>query len=88
MNDQFVCNNCRGGAPPKQCAGCKEGFLPEEKKIGVKEGNLYFHEWCFLCSKCNQPIGTQKFVRKGDGTQICNNCYESNLQVSIPGSVS
>ena len=83
MNNELVCNLCRGVEPPKVCAGCDREFMPEEKKIGVKEDNEYFHEFCFLCSKCNNPIGTQKFVRTGPGTQTCNNCYQSRLQVKI-----
>eukprot|EP00794_Sanderia_malayensis_P007250 gene7250-8058_t len=80
VNNELVCNRCRGTEPPRVCAGCNRQFLPEEKKIGVKENNEYYHELCFLCSRCNLPIGTQKFVRTGPGTQTCNSCYQSNLQ--------
>ena len=81
VNNELVCNVCRGTEPPKVCAGCRREFLPEEKKIGVKENNEYYHDLCFLCSKCNHPIGTQKFVRTGPGNQTCNSCYESRLLV-------
>lgn len=80
VNNELVCNLCRGVEPPKICAGCDREFMPDEKKIGVKENNEYYHELCFLCSKCNNPIGTQTFVRTGPGTQTCNNCYQSRLQ--------
>ncbi|XP_065071015.1 four and a half LIM domains protein 3-like, partial [Rhopilema esculentum] len=83
VNNELVCNSCRGIDPPKICAGCTREFMPEEKKIGVKENNEYYHELCFLCSKCNNPIGTQQFVRTGPGTQTCNSCYQSRLQDCI-----
>lgn len=76
VNDIPVCHKCRGVDPEKSqyCHKCNESFFSEEKKVGV--GNDYFHERCFLCSSCEKPIGSQKFIRKSDGRRLCNACFE------------
>ncbi|CAL1531657.1 unnamed protein product [Lymnaea stagnalis] len=35
-----------------------------------------WHDWCFICSECNQPIGNKSFIPR-DERVICVPCYES-----------
>lgn len=37
-----------------------------------------WHEECFTCFECNQPIRTQSFVAKGDNI-YCNACNEKKF---------
>lgn len=34
-----------------------------------------WHETCFTCHRCQQPIGTKSFIPK-DGQNFCVPCYE------------
>lgn len=34
-----------------------------------------WHETCFICHRCQQPIGTKSFIPK-DGQNFCVPCYE------------
>jgi len=37
-----------------------------------------FHEECFCCSSCGDPIGKKSFVDRDDG-YFCEECYETNF---------
>ncbi|XP_065667450.1 testin isoform X2 [Hydra vulgaris] len=80
VNERPLCHACRGVDPEKSkfCKSCEKPFLPEEKKVGV--GENYFHERCFLCTECQKPIGSQKFIRKADGRRLCNDCFETTAK--------
>lgn len=34
-----------------------------------------WHETCFICHRCQQPIGTKSFIPK-DSENFCVPCYE------------
>ena len=34
-----------------------------------------WHETCFICHRCQQPIGTKSFIPK-DNENFCVPCYE------------
>ena len=36
-----------------------------------------WHDECFICAECNQPIGNKSFIPRDDRV-ICVPCYESN----------
>ena len=54
-----------------------------------------WHDECFICAECNQPIGNKSFIPR-DERVICVPCYESNYAqkcskcsgVSPPSGVS
>lgn len=37
-----------------------------------------YHEGCFSCSACKEPIGKKSFVDRDDG-YFCELCYEQKL---------
>lgn len=41
------------------------------------KGNSW-HEHCFTCHRCQQPIGTRNFVQK-EGNNFCLPCYEKQF---------
>lgn len=49
---------------------------PGSKKMEHK-GNSW-HESCFTCNRCQQPIGTRSFVQK-DANNYCLPCYEKQF---------
>lgn len=49
-------------------------LLPPGTKKMEHKGHSW-HEKCFICSGCQQPIGTESFVKK-DSNKYCLSCYE------------
>lgn len=41
------------------------------------KGNSW-HETCFTCQRCQQPIGTKSFIPK-DSSNFCVPCYEKQF---------
>lgn len=41
------------------------------------KGNSW-HETCFICYRCQQPIGTKSFIPK-DNQNFCVPCYEKQF---------
>ena len=56
--------------------------MHNERKIGF--GECFYHEKCFMCSDCRQPIGSSKFVRKKkDGRKLCDDCFQRIAKVPL-----
>lgn len=51
---------------------CLEGSRKMEHK-----GNSW-HETCFTCQRCQQPIGTKSFIPK-ENHNFCVPCYEKQF---------
>lgn len=49
-------------------------LLQQGSKKMEHKGNSW-HENCFTCNRCQQPIGTRNFVQK-DANNYCLPCYE------------
>ena len=73
-DEKLICHSCRGITPSKVCEACGGDFAQGEKKVGYQ--NKTFHEKCFRCDDCKQPIGTQQFIRRDD-KRLCGKCYDS-----------
>ncbi|XP_068701893.1 testin-like [Montipora foliosa] len=74
-DDKLICHPCRGITPAKVCEACAGLFAPGEKKVGYQSKT--YHEKCFTCDDCQQPIGTQQFVKKDD-KRLCGKCFDSS----------
>jgi len=81
MEENIVCHQCRGidVEKCKHCYHCHAGFENGQKKVGV--GGEYYHEWCFTCTDCTNPISTKTFIRKADDRQLCNDCFLRTAKV-------
>ncbi|KAK3701704.1 hypothetical protein QZH41_006712 [Actinostola sp. cb2023] len=75
-DDKLICHACRGINPSKVCANCGGDFAPGEKKVGYQ--NKTFHDKCFICDECQEPIGSKQFIRR-DEKRLCNNCFDSKF---------
>ncbi|XP_073252671.1 testin-like isoform X2 [Porites lutea] len=73
-DDKLICHPCRGITPSKVCEACGGDFAPGEKKVGYQSKT--FHEKCFTCDECKQPIGTQQFIRRED-KRLCGSCFDT-----------
>ena len=73
-DEKLICHPCRGITPSKVCEACGGDFSQGEKKVGYQSKT--FHEKCFVCDECKQPIGTQQFIRKDD-KRLCGKCYDT-----------
>jgi len=80
IDNKPVCHKCRGIDPNKsqECKKCNISFATDERKIFVNTD--YYHEQCFLCSDCRNPIGSEKFIRKSDGRQLCQDCFQQSAK--------
>lgn len=78
LDDNLICHHCRGVdiEKSKYCHLCMNGYKNGDKKVGVS--GEYFHEWCFCCTECQDPIGAKTFVRK-DEHQLCNECFNTKF---------
>lgn len=62
----------------RQCAYCEKRFVAGEKKSKYKD--LEFHQECFRCSKCDQPI-KQTFYNLGNNQFRCSDCQKKHQAV-------
>uniref|UniRef100_A0A2K5DZT1 Four and a half LIM domains 2 n=2 Tax=Platyrrhini TaxID=9479 RepID=A0A2K5DZT1_AOTNA len=71
--DQLLCTDCYSNEYSSKCQECKKTIMPGTRKMEYK-GNSW-HETCFICHRCQQPIGTKSFIPK-DNQNFCVPCYE------------
>ncbi|XP_061899765.1 four and a half LIM domains protein 2-like [Entelurus aequoreus] len=71
-DDMLVCTACYRNQFSAKCSACLRTILPGSKKMEHK-GNSW-HESCFTCKSCQQPVGTRSFVQK-DANNYCLGCY-------------
>ncbi|CAF1128706.1 unnamed protein product [Rotaria sp. Silwood1] len=75
-NEQLYCGECYNQQFASRCDKCHQIFKPGTKKLEYR-GQQY-HEHCFTCFACSQPIGTKSFIPK-DQKSYCVPCYEENF---------
>ncbi|KAL7677163.1 hypothetical protein ACOME3_003408 [Neoechinorhynchus agilis] len=71
--DSLCCTECFNEHYAARCFKCKKIFEPGVKKLSYK-GNQY-HENCFLCDFCENPVACASFLIK-DGKVCCTLCNE------------
>ena len=62
-----------------KCALCERPFVTGDRKS--KYNDLEYHQNCFRCSTCHQPI-QQSFVNLGNNEYRCSNC-QKQLQIAV-----
>ncbi|KAF6333075.1 hypothetical protein mRhiFer1_005213 [Rhinolophus ferrumequinum] len=60
QDSELLCNDCYCSAFSSQCSACGETVMPGSRKL--EYGGQTWHERCFLCSGCEQPLGSRSFV--------------------------
>ncbi|CAI2736427.1 unnamed protein product [Schistosoma spindalis] len=72
-DNDLYCPECYDEKFSPRCDGCKKIFKAGSRKYEYKGST--WHEECFTCIECKQPIGAKSFVPKDDGV-VCVPCYE------------
>ncbi|XP_015793887.1 four and a half LIM domains protein 2 isoform X2 [Tetranychus urticae] len=71
--ERVYCGDCYDEAFASRCDGCNQPFKAGMKKMEYK--GHQWHENCFVCVVCANPIGTRSFIPK-DNEIYCTGCYE------------
>ncbi|RWS09757.1 LIM domain-containing protein-like protein [Dinothrombium tinctorium] len=74
--ERVYCGSCYDTAFASRCDGCSQPFKAGMKKMEYK--GHQWHENCFCCKTCSNPIGNKSFVPR-DTDIFCSDCYESNF---------
>ncbi|NXR73075.1 FHL2 protein, partial [Pycnonotus jocosus] len=74
--EHLLCTDCYSNEYSSKCNECKKTIMPGTRKMEYK-GNSW-HETCFICCRCQQPIGTKSFIPK-DNQNFCVPCYEKQF---------
>jgi hypothetical protein len=75
-NELLFCGECYNQQFASRCDKCNQIFKPGTKKLEYR--GQQFHEHCFTCFACSQPIGTKSFIPK-DQKSYCVPCYEEHF---------
>ncbi|XP_067140227.1 four and a half LIM domains protein 1-like [Centruroides vittatus] len=76
--NKVYCSSCYDDCFSSRCDECNEVFRAGTKKMEYK--GKHWHEKCFCCSACNNPIGTKSFVPR-DNVIYCTTCYEQKFSI-------
>ncbi|XP_034941039.1 uncharacterized protein Lmpt isoform X2 [Chelonus insularis] len=74
--DKIYCGNCYDAQFASRCDGCGEIFRAGTKKMEYK--TRQWHEKCFCCVVCKNPIGTKSFIPR-EQEIYCASCYEDKF---------
>jgi len=73
-DESLFCSDCYDNKFAARCDGCTKVFKAGMRKYEYR--GKQWHEECFLCLECNQPIGAKSFIPR-DQQIICVPCYEN-----------
>merc|ERR1712179_488625 len=74
--DRIYCGPCYDAQFATRCDGCGDVFKAGMKKMEYK--TRQWHEKCFTCCVCTNPIGTKSFIPK-EHDIYCASCYEDKF---------
>jgi len=74
--DRIYCGSCYDAQFATRCDGCNDVFRAGMKKMEYK--TRQWHEKCFVCCTCKNPIGTKSFIPK-EHEIYCAKCYEDKF---------
>ncbi|XP_045493669.1 four and a half LIM domains protein 2 isoform X5 [Colias croceus] len=75
-HDKIYCGNCYDAQFASRCDGCGQVFRAGTKKMEYK--TRQWHEKCFCCVVCKNPIGTKSFIPR-EQEIYCAGCYEDKF---------
>ncbi|KAG7251403.1 hypothetical protein CRUP_032730, partial [Coryphaenoides rupestris] len=84
-DEQLLCTECYSNEYSSKCHECKKTIMPGSRKMEHK-GNSW-HETCFTCHRCQQPIGTKSFIPK-ESHNFCVPCYEKQFAMHCKQQLS
>ncbi|XP_076372545.1 four and a half LIM domains protein 2-like isoform X4 [Tachypleus tridentatus] len=74
--EKVYCSSCYDASFASRCDGCGNVFRAGTKKMEYK--SRQWHEQCFCCCICQNPIGTKSFIPR-DNEIYCTGCYEEKF---------
>ncbi|XP_020280380.1 uncharacterized protein LOC109853064 isoform X1 [Pseudomyrmex gracilis] len=74
--DKIYCSNCYDAQFATRCDACGDIFRAGTKKMEYK--TRQWHEKCFCCVVCKNPIGTKSFIPR-EQEIYCAACYEDKF---------
>ncbi|XP_032766264.1 four and a half LIM domains protein 1 [Rattus rattus] len=83
QKDNFnYCVECFDAHCANICAECNKPIGADSKEVSYKE--QFWHNTCFKCFKCLQPLATETFV-VWDNMILCNNCVSQQALSKCKG---
>ncbi|XP_063735963.1 four and a half LIM domains protein 3 isoform X1 [Eleginops maclovinus] len=76
QDDELLCNDCYCNEFSSKCVACDKVVMPGTRKL--EYAGSTWHEGCFICNSCNQPIGSKSFIPDKD-EHYCVTCYEDKF---------
>lgn len=72
LDDNLICNECFVHKVSKKCTSCSKPITGK----GVQFGLSTYHPECFICSKCDCSLTTEKGkVKEEKGKPVCLDCH-------------
>lgn len=74
--ERVYCSSCYDSQFAARCDACNQPFKAGMKKMEYK--GHQWHEQCFCCHVCRNPIGTKSFIPR-ENDMYCTGCYEEKF---------
>ncbi|XP_071395740.1 four and a half LIM domains protein 2-like isoform X1 [Centroberyx affinis] len=76
--EMLMCIECYSNEYSAKCHDCLKTIMPGKGSKKMEHKGNSWHENCFTCHRCQQPIGTRTFVVK-ETNNYCLPCYEKQF---------
>ncbi|XP_073483066.1 four and a half LIM domains protein 5 isoform X1 [Aquarana catesbeiana] len=75
-DELLLCIDCYSNEYSSKCFNCKATIMPGSRKMDYK--GCSWHETCFVCESCQQPLGSKPFIPK-QSSLYCVQCFENQF---------
>ncbi|XP_026702055.1 four and a half LIM domains protein 5 isoform X2 [Athene cunicularia] len=75
-DEVLLCTECYSDEYSSKCFHCQKTIMPGSRKMEFKGSS--WHESCFVCQYCRQPLGTKPLITK-DNENYCVPCFEKQF---------
>ncbi|XP_028903454.1 four and a half LIM domains protein 5 isoform X1 [Ornithorhynchus anatinus] len=72
-DERLLCTECHASEHSSKCSQCGRTIMPGSRKMEFK--GKFWHETCFVCQRCQKPIGTEPLISKENGN-YCVPCFQ------------
>ncbi|XP_064026404.1 four and a half LIM domains protein 5 isoform X3 [Pogoniulus pusillus] len=72
----LLCTECYSDEYSSRCFHCQKTIMPGSRKMDFQGSS--WHESCFICQHCRQPLGTKLLITK-DKENYCLPCFEKQF---------
>ncbi|XP_027641781.1 four and a half LIM domains protein 5 [Falco peregrinus] len=75
-DEVLLCTECYSDEYSSKCFHCQKTIMPGSRKMEFKGSS--WHESCFVCQYCRQPLGTKPLITKNN-ENYCMPCFEKQF---------